>query len=361
MQTISPAPLPANNFPLSLFRAECVNKWVLRHGARGGGFDGSIPLPPRRATAAGFEFFSPARRIRHVGQPPRFAADRRLSAGFTLVELLVVITIIGILVAMLLPAVQAARESGRRSQCLNNIRQLALAAKQYESHWDSFPPAATAEDKNGKFVDPNTDATTQASIEYDNWVIEILPFIDMGALYDKFAHNLPISSNAGTTNAAGLAISNSTLRAVMLPFLLCPTDSFNRRPFNGTKGKESSAFNDNWRGNYAANGGMGLMRINYGDQPIAYCVSGGPKLGPLGEIVDSRRLWSELRPARGGHHRRAERHDSLGRNPRRRHRVRPPRRLGDGQRPGRLHVRLRRRRRLNGAGSTTTRRTATTL
>ena len=205
------------------------------------------------------------------------AADRSLPAGFTLVELLVVIAIIGVLVSMLLPAVQAARESGRRSQCLNNLRQLALAAKQYESHWDSFPPAATAQDKNGNFVDPNTDTTTQAAIERDNWVIEILPFIGMGVLYDKFDHTQPISSGTARTTSTGQTVNNAVARAIPLPFMLCPSDSFNRRPFNGTKGKESSAFGDNWaRGNYAANGGMGLMRINYGDQPIAYCVSGGP-------------------------------------------------------------------------------------
>ena len=183
------------------------------------------------------------------------AADRSFPAGFTLVELLVVVAIIGVLVAMLLPAVQAARESGRRTACLNNLRQVGLAMKQYESHWESFPPAAcvhnTASSTNA--VDSNQPAS-----EYDNWAIEILPFIGMGVLYDKFAHNLPISSNAGTTNASNVAISNSTARSVALPFMLCPTDTFNRRPFNGTSGGETVGFNDNWaRGDYAANLGLG--------------------------------------------------------------------------------------------------------
>ena len=61
-----------------------------------------------------------------------------MPAAFTLVELLVVIAIIGVLVAMLLPAVQAAREAGRRAMCLNNLRQLGVAMLAYESQWDSL-------------------------------------------------------------------------------------------------------------------------------------------------------------------------------------------------------------------------------
>ncbi|MCA9247984.1 MAG: DUF1559 domain-containing protein [Planctomycetales bacterium] len=87
--------------------------------------------------------------------------------AFTLVELLVVIAIIGILVALLLPAVQAAREAARRTQCTNNLKQLTLAAHNYHSSYGKFP------------VGGRTD--NQLS-----WLVAILPYIEQQALYDQF-------------------------------------------------------------------------------------------------------------------------------------------------------------------------------
>ena len=102
--------------------------------------------------------------------------DSAASRGFTLVELLVVIAIIGILIAMLLPAVQSVRESARRVQCMNNIRQLSLAALNYESAHMHFPSGVLDDD------DDLTDALR------NGWV-DMLPFFEQNNLYRQYDLN----------------------------------------------------------------------------------------------------------------------------------------------------------------------------
>src|SRR5687768_7610400 len=97
---------------------------------------------------------------------------RRCRSGFTLVELLVVIAIIGVLVALLLPAVQAAREAARRSSCSNNLRQHAIALHNYHDTYKVFPALGSRPE-----LGENRD-------RWYSWVIGVLPFIEQKPLYD---------------------------------------------------------------------------------------------------------------------------------------------------------------------------------
>ena len=106
------------------------------------------------------------------GQARRLTPTR-VFQGFTLVELLVVIAIIGILVALLLPAVQAAREASRRTQCTNTLQQLALAAQQYHDAVRTFPPAIVFT----RFYPRPTPRYTGVSL-----FVHLLPCIEMDNL-----------------------------------------------------------------------------------------------------------------------------------------------------------------------------------
>jgi prepilin-type N-terminal cleavage/methylation domain-containing protein/prepilin-type processing-associated H-X9-DG protein len=165
------------------------------------------------------------------------------AGGFTLLELLVVVTILGILVALLLPAVQAAREAARRMQCQNNLRQLGLALLGYESQWTVFPPSSCW----APGVEPN-DAGQLGNLRA-NWGIVVLPFLEQQALYGQFDLSRPIPDSA-----------NAAARAAPLAVMLCPSDAYNRRPFLGSQSSQTAALGDNWaRGNYAANAALGFM------------------------------------------------------------------------------------------------------
>ena len=107
---------------------------------------------------------------------------RKLSRqGFTLVELLVVIAIIGILVAMLLPAVQAAREAARRMQCSNNLKQLGIALHNYHNTWDALPPmrGGTNSSLGAPWVFDNT------SVDSLSGLVSLMPYMEQVPLYEQ--------------------------------------------------------------------------------------------------------------------------------------------------------------------------------
>lgn len=102
-------------------------------------------------------------------------------AGFTLVELLVVIAIIGVLVALLLPAVQAAREAARRAQCVNNLKQIGLAAQLHHETFKEFPPGRVG---RGPCAASGSASESAGKNMKASGFVEMLPFIELQALYD---------------------------------------------------------------------------------------------------------------------------------------------------------------------------------
>jgi prepilin-type N-terminal cleavage/methylation domain-containing protein/prepilin-type processing-associated H-X9-DG protein len=131
--------------------------------------------------------------------------SRKDNRGFTLVELLVVITIIGILIALLLPAVQAAREAARRMQCQNNLKQVGLALLNYEAGSQAFPPGGLA-----------TAGTAGTS-----WWVRILPYLEGGNIADKYDYGKGGWLGSGTTNTVSLQM----LRNLQIPYMYCPSST----------------------------------------------------------------------------------------------------------------------------------------
>ncbi|MCC7335225.1 MAG: DUF1559 domain-containing protein [Pirellulaceae bacterium] len=138
------------------------------------------------------------------------------SSGFTLVELLVVIAIIGILVGLLLPAVQAAREASRRMQCSNNMKQFGLAMHNYHDVYKSFP-------NSFQFYGLDGGIRPDSRARYDgtgmSWTVFILPFMEQGNIYNQFDQRFDIlDSDVGATS------HNIVTAASQTPWARCPSD-----------------------------------------------------------------------------------------------------------------------------------------
>jgi prepilin-type N-terminal cleavage/methylation domain-containing protein/prepilin-type processing-associated H-X9-DG protein len=142
-------------------------------------------------------------------------ARRLLTAGrtaFTLVELLVVIAVIGVLVALLVPAVQAARESARRAQCADNLRQLGIGLHAYHDSYKTFP--------SGGWIKSADPTTANMNI---GWSAAILPWLEQQPLYSQLNFNVPYNN-----------VANSQPGHTVLPVYLCPSEPrasfWNRAP-----------------------------------------------------------------------------------------------------------------------------------
>jgi prepilin-type N-terminal cleavage/methylation domain-containing protein len=176
----------------------------------------------------------------------RTKTGRGRLGAFTLVELLVVIAIIGVLVALLLPAVQAAREAARRAQCQNNLKNLGLAMLNYHEARKKFPAPI--------YLTPQSkvlnDVMSSSRLLGRHWAIEILPYMEQQGLRNQFTF-----SNASSPVYLSLPVSgqyvNGVAIATDLPLMRCPSDGNSTQPF-----LDYSANSLPWaRGNYGYNMG----------------------------------------------------------------------------------------------------------
>jgi prepilin-type N-terminal cleavage/methylation domain-containing protein/prepilin-type processing-associated H-X9-DG protein len=167
---------------------------------------------------------------------------KRLSVnrGFTLIETLVVIGIFSILMALLLPAVQSAREAARRAQCANNLHQIGLALQGYETDNQCYPVSSTGV----QIADPrNPDVTLRQYLGYFSIHVRLLPYLDLRPVYDSVnfvAGTEPIDNfmTPPGPQSLSLAAIQTTAMTVCVDTFLCPSDG---GPFNET--------GNNYRGN----------------------------------------------------------------------------------------------------------------
>jgi len=143
-------------------------------------------------------------------------------AGFTLVELLVVIAIIGILVALLLPAVQAARETARQTTCTNNLKQIGLALHNHLSMHGNFPPA-------GRGYGMCQGMPVDGEVKNFNGLVSILPHLELQSIYDQFNHEEAFSDSnvrsSGTVVGDPGTNGNAALSETILQGFNCPSDA----------------------------------------------------------------------------------------------------------------------------------------
>ena len=150
-------------------------------------------------------------------------------SGFTLIELLVVIAIIGVLIALLLPAVQSAREAARRAQCTNNLKQIGIALHNYHDQLGSFPPGAIADENRGSIWSGNSQMNVLS------WRALILPQMEGGNVYNALnfdVHGSNSGVGAGSWYTAWVSVNNTWL---------CPSDGD-----NGGGLRERETLTGNW-------------------------------------------------------------------------------------------------------------------
>ena len=206
--------------------------------------------------------------------------DRKRVLAFTLVELLVAIAIIGILIALLLPAIQQARESARRMQCANNLKQLALATHGYADVHGKLPPSGIVESKT--LSDPASGTTypvfDQRSGKMFSWAVLLLPFVEENNLYNLFDQSKSV-----------LEQPNEPQRHTV-PTYLCPSDSARSTSYADPEFTADKQFA---KGNYAA-----YVSPMHSDLQLLYpgaLISTGQKLSRVTDGLSKTIVFSEVR------------------------------------------------------------------
>ncbi len=198
---------------------------------------------------------------------------RQRQTGFTLVELLVVIAIIGILIGLLLPAINAARESGRRASCMNNVRQIAFALNNHLYNVGHFPPGVNL---NRSYVSNNLttsyDPWAEAGMNANNpgysgasWMLYILPYMERHDVFDHWDFNHSV-------------MTNKALAQTDIKEFYCPS----RR--SGVSPSDAAIMYQNWTSGGTDYGGC-VGRVNFWDNVMSPSNTGTHQMCPAQYIV----------------------------------------------------------------------------
>jgi prepilin-type N-terminal cleavage/methylation domain-containing protein len=210
----------------------------------------------------------------------------RATGGFTLIELMVVVAIIGILIALLLPAVQQARESGRRISCASNLRQLAIATHSYTDMHRMLPPSGVvdittleySETVDSQPVKRPYSVYDQMSGKMFSWAVLILPFVEETSLYDRF------------DQSANILQQPNEPQQQSVPTYLCPSDGAQGRMYVDEAFTGEKLFA---KGNYAA-----YVSPFHGDLQLLYpgaLIATGQKLSRVIDGTSKTIVFSEVR------------------------------------------------------------------
>ena len=198
--------------------------------------------------------------------------------GFTLVELLVVIAIVGILVALLLPAIQQAREAARRTQCSSSLKQIAIAALRYEENRGKLPPSGLVESKTLPFRQSDYPVFDQRSGHMLSWAVLLLPYLEENALYDQFDLNRSVLDQSAEPQSQAI------------PLFMCPSDAALGRYYQDDEFTNGKRFA---KGNYAA-----YVSPFHSDLQLLYpaaLISTGQKLSRVVDGTAKTVAFSEVR------------------------------------------------------------------